>query len=43
MRQRMTKEATPDEWTEIQIDFVEYDVDLSDRLFTLSNLRNPRE
>ncbi len=41
-RQRMTEVETPDEWTEISIDSVDYDVELSDRLFTLSNLRNPR-
>jgi len=43
LRQRMSKEKTPDEWTEIQVVSVDYDVDLPDSLFTLSNLRNPRE
>ncbi len=43
IRQRMAKIATPDEWTEIQVDSVEYDVELRDGLFTLSNLRNPRD
>ena len=43
MRQRMSKEETPDEWTEIQVDSINYEVDLKDTLFTLSNLRNPRE
>ncbi len=42
-RQRMTKEEEPEEWTEIQVVSVEYDIDLADSLFTLSNLRNPRE
>jgi outer membrane lipoprotein-sorting protein len=42
-RQRMTKADEPDEWTEIQVNDVEYEVDLKDSLFTLSNLRNPRE
>jgi outer membrane lipoprotein-sorting protein len=43
LRQRMSKEETPDEWTEIQVDSIDYEVDLKDSLFTLSNLRNPRE
>jgi outer membrane lipoprotein-sorting protein len=43
LRQRMSKEASPEEWTEIQVVSVEYDIDLSENLFTLSNLRNPRE
>jgi hypothetical protein len=43
MRQRMGKVSAPDEWTELQVDSVEYDVDLRDSLFTLSNLRNPRD
>ncbi len=43
LRQRMGKIDAPDEWTEIQVDSVDYDVDLKDSLFTLSNLRNPRE
>jgi len=42
-RQRMIKADEPDEWTEIQVNDVEYEVDLKDSLFTLSNLRNPRE
>ena len=41
-RQRMMKTETPDEWTEIAVLEVEYDIDLKDSLFTLSNLRNPR-
>lgn len=43
IRQRMAKVDTPDEWTQIQVDSIEYDVDLKDSLFTLSNLRNPRD
>ena len=43
MRQRMGEVDAPDEWTEIRIDAVDYDVDIRDNLFTLSNLRNPRE
>ena len=43
LRQRMSKVETPDEWTEIQVVSVDYEVELKDSLFTLSNLRNPRE
>ncbi len=42
-RQRMGDVDKPDEWTEVSVDMVEYEVDLNDNLFTLSNLRNPRE
>jgi outer membrane lipoprotein-sorting protein len=42
-RQRMIKADKPDDWTEIQVNDVEYEVDLKDSLFTLSNLRNPRD
>jgi outer membrane lipoprotein-sorting protein len=42
-RQRMMKTDTPDEWTEIAVVDVEYDLNLKDSLFTLSNLRNPRD
>ncbi len=42
-RQRMTKTEEPDEWTEIAVLEVEYELDLKDSLFTLSNLRNPRD
>jgi hypothetical protein len=42
-RQRMEKADKPEEWTEIVIDAVEFDVALSDNLFTLSSLRNPRD
>ena len=43
LRQRMQKTDKPDEWTEIAVDDVEYDLELKDSLFTLSNLRNPRD
>ena len=43
IRQRMSSVDDPDEWTEIIVNSVEYDVDLPDSLFTLSNLRNPRD
>jgi outer membrane lipoprotein-sorting protein len=42
-RQRMQKVDEPDEWTEIIVDSMEYDLELRDSLFTLSNLRNPRD
>jgi len=42
-RQRMTKAAEPDDWTEIQGNDVESEVELKDSVFTLSNLRNPRD
>jgi outer membrane lipoprotein-sorting protein len=40
---RMSKEDAPGEWTEVRTAAVEFDLELSDTLFTLSNLRNPRE
>ncbi len=43
IRQRMSKVDEPDEWTEIVVDSMEYDLELRDSLFTLSNLRNPRD
>ena len=43
LRQRMSKTDAPEEWTEIQIVSVEYEIDIRDSLFTLSNLRNPRD
>ena len=42
-RQRMAKADVEDEWTEIYIDEMAFDIELSDTVFTLSNLRNPRE
>ena len=43
LQQRMEKVDAPGAWTEIIVDSVEFDVDLSDNVFTLSNLRNPRD
>lgn len=40
---RMGKVATPDEWTEVRTEAVEFDRALPANLFTLSNLRNPRQ
>lgn len=42
-RQRMSKVETQQEWTEIIVDAVDFDIDINDRVFTLSNLRNPRQ
>ena len=42
-RQRMTKTENENEWTEIIVDSVEFDVDINNSVFTLSNLRNPRD
>jgi outer membrane lipoprotein-sorting protein len=42
-RQRMNKADEPDEWTEIEVNDVEYELELKDSMFTLSNLRNPRD
>ncbi len=42
-RMRMQKIETPDEWTEMTVDAVDFDVELGDNLFTLSSLRNPRQ
>jgi len=40
---RMGKLETPDEWTEMEISVIEFDLDLPAGVFTLSNLRNPRQ
>jgi outer membrane lipoprotein-sorting protein len=42
IRQRMGEVDAPEEWTEIQVLSVEYEIDIPDSMFTLSNLRNPR-
>jgi outer membrane lipoprotein-sorting protein len=42
-RQRMTKSDDLDEWTEVRVEEVEYGLDVSDAVFTLSSLRNPRD
>jgi outer membrane lipoprotein-sorting protein len=42
-RLRMEKEEAEGEWTEIVTKSMRFDLDLPDRVFTLSNLRNPRE
>lgn len=40
---RMGKLETPDEWTEMTVSEIEFDIDLPAAVFTLSNLRNPRQ
>ena len=42
-RMRMHKVETPTEWTEMTVDAIDFDVELGTNLFTLSNLRNPRQ
>jgi len=42
IRQRMSKADSADEWTQIQVNSIAYGVELSESMFTLSNLRNPR-
>jgi outer membrane lipoprotein-sorting protein len=40
---RMGKVDTPGEWTQLTANSIEFDLELADKLFTLSNLRNPRQ
>ncbi|MBT8046964.1 MAG: outer membrane lipoprotein-sorting protein [Xanthomonadales bacterium] len=40
---RMGKVDTLDEWTQLTANSIEFDLELADSLFTLSNLRNPRQ
>jgi outer membrane lipoprotein-sorting protein len=40
---RMGKRDSPQEWTELRTAAAEFDVELPANLFTLSNLRNPRQ
>ncbi len=40
---RMSKLETPEEWTEMSITAIEFDLELPAGIFTLSNLRNPRQ
>jgi outer membrane lipoprotein-sorting protein len=40
---RMGKVDKPDEWTEMSVQAVEFDIELPSGVFTLSNLRNPRQ
>ena len=40
---RMHKQETPDEWTEMSVEDINFDVSVNDTMFTLSILRNPRQ
>ena len=40
---RMGKLDTPEEWTEMAVSSIEFDLELPQGVFTLSNLRNPRQ
>jgi outer membrane lipoprotein-sorting protein len=40
---RIGKQETPEEWTEMKISEIEFDLELPASVFTLSNLRNPRQ
>lgn len=42
LRQRMSKTASADEWTEMQMQSMHYDVELDSGLFSLASLSNPR-
>ena len=43
IRQRMSKVETDDEWTELSVQSMEFDIEISDNTFTRSNLQNPRD
>lgn len=43
IRLRMAETGQDEEWTEIHYQTLEFDIELSKNMFTLSNLRNPRE
>lgn len=40
---RVGKVGSPDEWTELTVSKIQFDLDLPAGIFTLSNLRNPRQ
>jgi outer membrane lipoprotein-sorting protein len=42
-RVRMNKVEAPEEWTEMSVSEIDFDIELSERVFSLSNLRNPRQ
>jgi len=41
--QRMRKIETEGEWTEVKVEKAQFDIEIPERIFTLSNLRNPRQ
>jgi hypothetical protein len=40
---RMHKFENPDEWTEMTVQDIDFDIEMNSNQFTLSNLRNPRQ
>jgi outer membrane lipoprotein-sorting protein len=42
-KMRMSKAEAVDEWTQLEMATIDFDLPMRDGLFTLSNLRNPRE
>ncbi|MCG6937638.1 MAG: outer membrane lipoprotein-sorting protein [Gammaproteobacteria bacterium] len=40
---RMSKQETAEEWTEMSVQKIQFNINIDDSLFTLSNLRNPRQ
>jgi len=42
-RIRMSKQKTPQEWTEMSVQHIQFDHENPDSIFTLSSLRNPRQ
>ncbi|MGI1680219.1 MAG: outer membrane lipoprotein-sorting protein [Cellvibrionaceae bacterium] len=40
--QRVAKIESPEEWTEIQVNDIDFDIDINPQMFTQSYLRNPR-
>ena len=42
-RMRMNDSETPEEYTEMEVHTIDFEIDLPSSIFTLSNLRNPRQ
>lgn len=42
-RMRMYQLESPAEWTEMSVQAIDFDINITDSLFTLSSLRNPRQ
>jgi len=42
-RMRMYQLDSPEEWTEMSVNAIDFDIDIASNLSTLSNLRNPRQ
>jgi hypothetical protein len=43
VQQRMASTEKIDEWTEISVEVLDFEREIPDYIFTLSNLRNPRQ